>query len=44
MNTIDDKQNEMVFYDHYNEIEYNHNLVVIAVIIVIVIIIRVNYI
>ena len=28
MNTIDDKQNEMDFYDHYNEIEYNHNFVI----------------
>ena len=23
--TIDDKQNEMDFYDHYNEFEYNHD-------------------
>ena len=27
MNTIDDKQNEMYFYGHYNEIEYNHDYV-----------------
>ena len=25
MNTIDDMQNEMGFYDHCNEIEYNHD-------------------
>ena len=25
MNTIEDKQNEMDFYDHYNEFEYNHD-------------------
>ena len=25
MNTIDDMQNEKYFYDHYNEIEYNHD-------------------
>ena len=25
MNTIDDMQNEMDFYDHYNELEYNHD-------------------
>ena len=25
MKTIDDKQNEMDFYDHYNEFEYNHD-------------------
>ena len=25
MNTIDDKQNEMYFYDHYNVFEYNHD-------------------
>ena len=37
MNTIDDKQNEMNFYDHYIEFEYKHDLVVIIVII------RVNF-
>ena len=36
MNTIDDMQNEMYFYDHYNEFEYNHDLVVISVIVVII--------
>ena len=25
MNTIGDMQNEMYFYDHYNEFEYNHD-------------------
>ena len=25
MNTIEDMQNEMYFYGHYNEIEYNHD-------------------
>ena len=25
MNTIGDMQNEMDFYDHYNEFEYNHD-------------------
>ena len=25
LNTVGDKQNEKYFYDHYNEIEYNHN-------------------
>ena len=25
MNTIDDMQNEMDFYDYYNEIENNHD-------------------
>ena len=30
MNTIDDMQNEKYFYDHYNEFEYNHDLVVIV--------------
>ena len=25
MNTIDDMQNEMDFYSHYNEFEYNHD-------------------
>ena len=25
MNTIDDKQNEKYFNDHYNEFEYNHD-------------------
>ena len=25
MHTIDDKQNEMYFYDHYNVFEYNHD-------------------
>ena len=39
MNTIDDMQNEMDFYSHYNEIEYNHDLVAIVFIIVIVVII-----
>ena len=38
MNTIDDKRNEMYFYDHYNEIEYNHDLVVVVVIVVVIII------
>ena len=27
MKTIDDKQNEMYFYGHYNEFEYNHDYV-----------------
>ena len=27
MNTIGDMQNEMDFYDHYNEFEYNHDYV-----------------
>ena len=27
MNTIDGMQNEMDFYDHYNEFEYNYNFV-----------------
>ena len=27
MNTIDDMQNEMDFYDHCNEFEYNHDFV-----------------
>ena len=35
-------QNEKYFYDHYNEFEYNHGLVVIVVIVV-VIIIRMNF-
>ena len=26
--TIDDKQIEMDFYDHYNEFEYNHDYVI----------------
>ena len=25
MNTIDDMQNEMYFYDYYNEFRYNHD-------------------
>ena len=25
MNTIDDMQNEMDFYDYYNVFEYNHD-------------------
>ena len=25
MKTIGDMQNEMCFYDHYNEFEYNHD-------------------
>ena len=25
MNTIDDMQIEMYFYDYYNEFEYNHD-------------------
>ena len=40
MNTIDDMQYEMDFYDYYNEFEYNHDLVVIIVIIVII---RMNF-
>ena len=35
-------QNEMDFYDHCNEFEYNHDLVVVIVI-VIVFIIRMNF-
>ena len=30
MNIVDNMQNEMNFYDHYNEFEYNHDLVVIV--------------
>ena len=30
MNTIEDKQNEKYFYDHCNEFENNHDLVVIV--------------
>ena len=40
MNTIDDMQNEKYFYNHCNEFEYNHDLVIT---IVIVVIIRVNF-
>ena len=29
MNTIEDIQNEMYFYDHYNELEYNHDFYII---------------
>ena len=29
MKTIDDMQNEMDFYDHYNEFEYNHDFLAI---------------
>ena len=43
MNTIGDILNEKYFYDHCNEIEYNHDLVAIVFIIVIVVIIRVNF-
>ena len=28
MNTIDDMQNEMDFYDHYNVFEFNHDYVI----------------
>ena len=42
MNTIGDMQNENYFYDHYNEFEYNHNLVVVITFVV-VIIIRMNF-
>ena len=35
-------QNEMDYLNHYNEVEYNHDLVVIVVSIV-VIIIRMNF-
>ena len=38
MNTIDDMQNEKYFYDHYNEFEYNHDLVVIIAVGVVIII------
>ena len=41
MNTIVDIGNENDFLNHYNEFEYNHDLVLV-VIIVIVVIIRVN--
>ena len=30
MNIIVNMQNEKYFYDHYNEFEYNHDLVVIV--------------
>ena len=43
MNTIGDMRNEMYFYDHYNEFEYNHDLVLVVIVIVIVVIIRVNF-
>ena len=29
MNTIDDMQNEMDFYDHYKMFEYNHDFVIL---------------
>ena len=41
-NTIDDMQDEMDFYGYYNELEYNHNLVVVIAFVV-VIIIRMNF-
>ena len=28
MNTIDDMQNEMDFYDYYIDFEYNHDFVI----------------
>ena len=31
MNTIDDMQNEMDFYDYCNEFEYNHDFVKIFI-------------
>ena len=31
MNTIVDKQNEMDFYGHYNEFEYNHDYVIFSI-------------
>ena len=37
MNNIGDMQIENDFYDHCNEFEYNHDLVVIIVIVVVVI-------
>ena len=43
MNTIGDMQNGKYFYDHYNEFEYNHDLVVIIIVIVVVIIIRKHF-
>ena len=43
MNTVDDKQNEMYFYNHCNEFVYIHDLVVIVVVSVVVIIIRMNF-
>ena len=38
MNTIGDMRNEKYFYGHYNEFEYNHDLVVIVVIVIVIII------
>ena len=38
MDTIGDMQNEKYFYDHCNEFEYNHDLVVIVVSVVVIII------
>ena len=36
MITIGDMQNEMYFYSHCNEFEYNHDLVVVVIIVVII--------